>query len=247
MCKTNSFLRPRLRDHKKKFQQIMFVLWTTFCLRTTFTLTQQLITQLYTYKQNWNFQKWLWKPLKKPLQIKVLEFKARSCTHHLIKRKIRKNKKQYKYIKSFKKLLLQTKKNLNCILCIGFFKNSILIKIWLPKKQYQSYVFLLFQIIFFIIYHRNASASNETEAVFHFGLFINYFSSSMIPLIEPYNLMILCMLTNISPEFCCFGNAKESLMYTCERWSMSFFANNLKTRTAFIMLLNVEHTWFGKV
>ena len=56
------------------------------------------------------------------------------------------------------------------------------------KKQYQSYVFLLFQTMFFIIYHPNASANNEIQAVFHFGLFIIRFSSSTIPLIEPYSL-----------------------------------------------------------
>ena len=66
----------------------------------------------------------------------------------------------------------------------------------------------------FFIYHPNASANNEIEAVFHFGLFIIQFSSSTIPIIQPYNLMILCMLMNISPEFRCFGNAKGSLMYT---------------------------------
>ena len=85
------------------------------------------------------------------------------------------------------------------------------------KKQYQSYVFLLFQMIFFIIYPPYASANNEIQAVFHFGLLIIRLSSSTIAVIEPYDLMILCVLTNISPEFRCFGNAKGSLIYTRER------------------------------
>ena len=86
----------------------------------------------------------------------------------------------------------------------------------LQKKPYQGYVFLLIQTIFFIIYHPNPFANNEIQAVFYFGLFIIRFSSSMIPLIEPYNLVIFCMLTNISAEFCCCGNAKGSIMYTLE-------------------------------
>ena len=69
-------------------------------------------------------------------------------------------------------------------------------------------------MIFFIIYYPNASANNEIQAVFHFGLFIIRFSSKTILLIEPYDLMILCMLKNISSEFCCFGKAKRSFMYT---------------------------------
>ena len=72
-------------------------------------------------------------------------------------------------------------------------------------------------MIFFIIYYPNASASNEIQAILYFGLFIIHFSSSTFPLIEPYDHMILCMLRNISPEFRCFGIAKGSLMYTCER------------------------------
>ena len=63
---------------------------------------------------------------------------------------------------------------------MGCFRNNILNKIWFTKKkkQYQSYVFLLFQMIFFIIYHPNASAVNEIQAVFHFGLFNIRFSSA---------------------------------------------------------------------
>ena len=86
--------------------------------------------------------------------------------------------------------------------------------VYKKKKKYESYVFLLLQMTFFIIYHPNASGNNEIKIVFHFGLFIIRFSSSLIHLIEPYDLMILCMLTNVLPEFCCFGNAKGSLMYT---------------------------------
>ena len=69
---------------------------------------------------------------------------------------------------------------------------------------------------FFSIYHQNASASNQIQAVFHFGLFIICFNSSTIPLIEPYDFMILSILTNIFPEFCCFDNAKGSFVYTLE-------------------------------
>ena len=54
-------------------------------------------------------------------------------------------------------------------------------------------------------------------------------------------------LTNISPKFRCFGNAKRSLMHTRGRWSTHFFSNNLKTGTAFIVFLNVQHTPFRKV
>ena len=53
-------------------------------------------------------------------------------------------------------------------------------------------------MIFFIIYHPNASANNEIQAVFHFGLFIICFSSSRIsrlmkdsiPLNEKYRMCI---------------------------------------------------------
>ena len=67
---------------------------------------------------------------------------------------------------------------------------------------------------FFIIYYPNASANSEIQAVFYYGLLIICFSSSMITLIEPCDLMILCMLTDVSPKFRCFGNAKGSLKYT---------------------------------
>ena len=50
--------------------------------------------------------------------------------------------KKYKRIKSFKKLLLQTKENLNCILCIGCFQNRILNKIWFTKKAMSKLCFL---------------------------------------------------------------------------------------------------------
>ena len=83
----------------------------------------------------------------------------------------------------------------------------------LQKKPYQGYVFLLIQTIFFIIYHPYPFANNEIQAVFYwlgyllFALVLEHDSTH-----EPYNLVIFCMLTNISPELCCCGNAKGSLM-----------------------------------
>ena len=66
-------------------------------------------------------------------------------------------------------------------------------------------------MIFFSVYHPNACANNVIQAVFHFGLLIIRLSSSTIPFIEPYDLQILCMLTNISSEFRCFRNEKGHL------------------------------------
>ena len=82
------------------------------------------------------------------------------------------------------------------------------------KKAMSKLCFLALPNDIFIIYHPNASANNEIQAVFHSELFIIRFSSSTIPFIEPYDFMILCMSTNISLEFRCFGNAKGSLIYT---------------------------------
>ena len=118
--------------------------------------------------------------------------------------------------------MLQTKENLNCILCIGCFQNSILNKIWFTKKTVSKLCFLALPNDISIIYHPNASANNEIQVVFHFELFINRFISSTIPLIEPYNLVILCMLANISPEFCCFGKAKDHLCMLVEDYPCLF-------------------------
>ena len=60
-------------------------------------------------------------------------------------------------------------------MCIRCFQNRILNKIWFTKKAVSK---LCFQMIFLIIYHPNASANNEIQGVFHFGLFINRFISS---------------------------------------------------------------------
>ena len=151
-----------------------------------------------------------------------LNFLESTFTYAVFNKEQNNKNKKYKYIKSFKKLLLQTKENLNCILCIGCFQNRILNKIWFTKKTVSKLCFLALPNDISIIYHPNASANNEIQVVFHFELFINRFISSTIPLIEPYNLVILCMLANISPEFCCFGKAKDHLCMLVEDYPCLF-------------------------